>query len=170
THLRQAVVGEPPGQHFLVQGEQSSHERALIADDDALADQGVGTDAVLGLGGDDVLPARGDDDLLLAAGDGQVAIRIDLAQVPGVEPAVGEGLGRGRVIVVIPLEDRDALGQDLAVLGDAQLDAGKGGPHSADLVPVRYVDAHRGGGLGEPVAFQHPYPYATEEVVQPVTQ
>ena len=77
------------GQRLRVEGDQRGDERAAVADDHALADQRVGADPVLEHGGRDVLAARGHQDLLLAAGDPQEAVVVELAEVAGVEPAVG---------------------------------------------------------------------------------
>ena len=78
-----------PGRERLgVDGDQRGDERLAVADDHALADQGVGADPVLEHGGGDVLAAGGHQDLLLAAGDPDEALVVDLADVAGVEPAV----------------------------------------------------------------------------------
>ena len=114
-----AVRGQPLRQRLLVDGDQRGDERLPVADHHALADQRVRPDPVLQHRRGDVLAAGGDDDLLLAPGDLQVAVVVELAQVAGVEPAVGvEHLGGGRLVVPVPLEDQVAGDQDLAVVGD----------------------------------------------------
>ena len=73
-----------------------------VADDHALADQGVGAQPVLEHRRRDVLAAGGDDELLLAAGDRQEAVVVELAEVAGVEPAVGvDRLGGGGLVVPV---------------------------------------------------------------------
>ena len=62
--------------------------------DDGLRDVLVLLEAVLEVGGRDVLAARGDDDVLLAAGDVEEAVLVDAADVAGVQPAVDDRLAR----------------------------------------------------------------------------
>jgi hypothetical protein len=48
------------------------------------------------VGGGHVLAAGRDEEVLLAAGDAELAVRGELADVAGEEPAIAEGLGSGR--------------------------------------------------------------------------
>ncbi len=137
----------------------------IDAHDGHLADGGVAQEDVLDLGGVGVEPAA-DEHVLDAVGDGEVAARIEHADVAGVEPALVVEGGRGGVgVAVVALHQVVPPGDDLArfALGDlvvvrvdeADLDAGDG-PASRlrdDLGGVG-VAAHRGDarGLGEAVA------------------
>ena len=101
-------------------------------------DQGVGAQPVLEHGRGDVLAAGGDQDLLLAAGDPDEALVVDLAEVAGVEPAVGvERLGGRRVVVPVAGEDLAAPEQQLAVVGDPDRGAGQRAADGADLLARR---------------------------------
>ena len=64
------------------------------------------------------LPPGGDDDFLLAAGDRQEAVVVDRAEVAGLEPAVGERLVGGLLVVPVAAEHHAAAHQQLAVVGD----------------------------------------------------
>ena len=65
------------------------------ADDRDVAHAGHGRDHALHVLGKDVQPLGRDDHFLLAALDEQPALRVELADVAGVEPAVLERLGGG---------------------------------------------------------------------------
>ena len=157
-------------QELLVDGEQRAHERAAVADDHALGDQRVRADAVLDHGGGDVLAARGHHDLLLAAGDGEIAVRVEGAEVAGVEPAVGERLCGGRLVVPVAGEQVLAVQQHLAVVGDPDHGARQRLADRADLLPVPRVEGGGRAGLGQPVALQHGEADAPEEVAEPLAQ
>ena len=134
------------------------------------ADERVGADPVLEQRGGDVLAAGGDDDLLLAAGDPQVAVLVELAEVAGVEPAVDDRLGgRGRVVAV-PAQTLTPCSEDLAVVRDPDAAAGQRLADRADLDPLRDVDRGRRGGLGEAVALEDGEADAAEEVAEPLAE
>ena len=53
----------------------------------------------------DVLAAGGDDQVLLAVGDAQEALGVELADVAGVQPAVGvDRLGGGALVLAVAVE------------------------------------------------------------------
>ena len=81
---------------------------------------------------------------------------VELADVAGVQPAVGvDGLGAGLGVLEVAQEHAGRAREDLAVVGDAQLDAGQRPADGADAHVVgRRVRAHR-GVLGLPVALAH---------------
>src|SRR5690606_37895856 len=92
-------------------------------DHDGLGDGGHAEQHLLHLQRADVLAAA-DDQVGLAVGDGQVAVVVEHTDVAGVVPAVViEGPGGQRVVGVTQAEVRSA-GEDLTVLGDADLHAG----------------------------------------------
>src|SRR5262249_59270783 len=103
-------------------------------------------------GGGDVLAAGRDDDLLLPTGDLEEGFVVQLADVAGVEPAVGQRLPGGLGVVPVALEHDGALDQDLAVVGDPDRRAGDRAADRADL--ERRANVHAGGSarLGEAVA------------------
>ena len=137
-----AVLLGPGGQRLGVDRDQRRDERLTVADDEALADQRVRAHPVLEHGGGDVLAAGGHQDLLLAPGDPDEALVVDLADVAGVEPAVGiDGLGGGLRVGPVAGEDLAALEHDLAVVGDPDGGAGQRPADGADLECVGQVDA-----------------------------
>ena len=163
--LRQAVLGQPVGQHVGVEGEQRANVGALIADDDDVRDERVRGQGVLEDLGGHVLAARGDDEFLLAARDGQLALAIDRAQVAGVEPlAVGHDFGGLLGQVVVAGHDGLAAHEDLAVLGDLDEVAGQGQADTADGVLADVLDGDRAGGLGQAVALDEGDAHAGVEV------
>ena len=160
-----------PGHAVGVERDERTDERALVADDDHLADQRVRTDAVLEHRRGDVLAAGRDDDLLLAPGDPQVAVVVERAEVTGAEPAVVHGLRGRRVVVVVAAEHLDALELDLAVGGDPDAAARQREPDRADLgAPAGPVDRRRRGGLGQAVALEHVQAEAAVEVAETLAE
>ena len=113
---------------LLVDDDDRADEFPLVADDDRVVDVGRELQQVLDVLRGDVLPAGGDDQVLLPVGDLEEPLRIDLAHVPGVHPAVVERLPGRLFILVVSLEDPLVADEDLAVLGDPHLRLGKGLP------------------------------------------
>ncbi|GFH75430.1 hypothetical protein Sgou_01000 [Streptomyces gougerotii] len=130
----------------------------------------MAADAVLDHGRSDVLAARGDDDLLLAAGDREVAVLVEGADVPGVEPAVGQRLTGRRLVVPVPVEEVLAVEQDLAVVGDADHRTGQRLTDRADLLAVPRVEGGGRAGLGQAVPLQHREADAAVEVAEPLAE
>ena len=103
----------------------------------------------------DVLPAGGNDHVLLAIGDGQEAVLVERADVSGVEPAVSRERGsRRRLVIQVAREHGRPAEQDLAVLGQLQLDAGDRRPHGPELVVRGPVDGRGARLLGLAVALE----------------
>ena len=100
--------------------------RPPVADDERLRDVLRRLEVVLEVLRGDVLAAGRDDDVLLAVGDRDEPVRVDLGDVAGVQPAVRvEHLGRRLGILVVAREDGVAADQQLAVLGDPELEPGQ---------------------------------------------
>ena len=152
---RLAVPLLPRAERLSVDRDQRGDERPAVPDDHALADDQVAAEPVLEDRGSDVLAAGGDDYLLLPAGDRQESLVVQFAEVAAAEPAVlGERLGGRLLVLPVAGEDRLAVDQHLAVVGDADGDSGQGQADAADLLPVRPVHADRRGRLGEPVPLE----------------
>ena len=87
------------------------------------------------------------------------------------QPSVVEHLVGGLLVVPVALEDLRALGEDLAVLGDADR---RCPPTGRPTVPgfqcVGAVDRQRRAGLGEAVALEDLHADAVEEVGEPVAE
>ena len=124
------------GALLRVERDQRDQVGPPVADHDALGDERVLLDLGLEVRRGDVLAARGDDDVLLAAGDRQVAVVVELADVAGVQPAVDERLPRRLLVLVVALEDVRAPDQDLAVVGDLDLAARERAADRAELEVV----------------------------------
>src|SRR5215210_379720 len=146
-----------------VEGDQSDQIGPAVADHDALRDVRALLDLGLEVGRGDVLAARRDDDVLLAAGDREVAVLVELAEVAGVQPAVLERLARGLLVLVVALEDVRPPDQDLAVVGDPDLASRKCSPDLAELEGVGPCDRRRGRRLGHPPPLEHEHPGRVEE-------
>ena len=149
-----AVLRRPALDRVGVERDERGDEVAVGAVDDELA--GVGAQALERRLDDrrrDVLAAARLEQVLLAVGDPQEAPVVDLADVPGVQPALGvERLG-GRVgVVVVALHDSGTTQQHLAVLGDADLGARQRPADRAVAVGLGAVDEGCRARLGEPVA------------------
>ena len=161
----------PTGDGLGVEGDQRGDERSGIADDDRLADQGVRAQAVLERRWGHVLAGGGDDDLLLAAGDPQEAVIVERADVAGQEPSVVvERRGGGGLVVPVPVEHLRALGEDLAVVRDADRGRREGCADRARLPGVGAVDGEGRAGLGQAVALEDLDPDAVEEVGEPFAE
>src|SRR5690606_10306234 len=102
----------------------------------------------------DVLPAGGDEDVLLAVGDPEVAHRVELPYVPGMEPAARQRLGARLRVLVVAEEVAGAAREDLAVLGDPHVDAPERGAHRAQAYLAR-AQGDEAGRLGEAVTLAH---------------
>src|SRR5699024_5898888 len=118
----------------------------------------------------DVLPRSGDDDLLLAPGDVQVAVLVEPAQIPGVEPAVADRIGGGRWVVPVCGENHRACEEYLRVFGDPDGGTVHGLAHRADALRAGPVGRHRRGRLGQAVPLVDGHADAAEEVPQPFAQ
>ena len=119
-----------------VERDQRDRVRAPVAVHHGLRDPARLLEVVLEVRRREVLAARRDDDVLLAAGDLEVAVLVELAEVAGVQPAVLDRAERRVVVLVVALEDVRAPDQDLAVVGDPDLDARQRPADRAELVGV----------------------------------
>ena len=80
-----------------------------------------------------------------------------------MQPAVLERLVRGRIVLVVTLEDVRALDQDLAVVRDLQLHALEGLANRAEAEVVGPVAGGGSGRLGHAVALHHRHATGVEE-------
>jgi hypothetical protein len=145
-----------PGREVLEVGnDEQRREGPLVAEHHHLGDEGRGGDLVLDRLRGDVLAAGGDEDVLDPVGDAEESLRVDLADVAGVEPPLlVDHLARRLVLVPVPLHDLRPAGEDLAVGVDAQLGAGDGLSHRAELHVSRPVGAEHRRRLGEAVPLE----------------
>ena len=148
----EVVLGGPQRREVGVEHDQRGVVGARVADRAGLADQRRGAlDRGLDVRRRHVLAGGVDDELLLAVDDLQIAVLVELADVAGVQPAIGvDRLGGllGRAAVA---EHHDlAAHEHLAVIGDRDLDAGRGRADGAELDLLGRVDAAGAAGLGHP--------------------
>src|SRR5256885_3630058 len=137
-----------------VGNDEGGHIGLAFSDDHRAHDQGIAEQRVLDLLRGHVLAARGLEERLLAVGDLEEAIAVDLTDVPGVEPAVFDDLGRGVRLVVIAAHVARALDEDLSVVRDLQLDAGKRSAHGEKAMLVQRVRADTRRGLRQTPAVE----------------
>ena len=148
---RPPVLLRPRGGHVGIEHDQRRDERALIADGSGLADERDRLERRLEVGGADVLAAGRDDQLLLAVDDAQVAVVVELADVAGVQPAVGvERLGGLLRVVEVADEDVAAAADHLAVVAELHIATRDCGADGAGLDAAR-CPRHRPRRLGHAV-------------------
>ncbi len=112
-----------------------------------------------------VLPARGDDDVALAVCDRQEPVVVELADVAGAQPAVlAEHLARRFLVAEIAGEDRRPPEEDLAVVGDSDLDVRQRGPDRAEPEAVRQVAGRGRRPLRLAVALENQHVDGQEEL------
>ena len=118
VHVRPRVEDEH-GVHAF-----GGRARARGADDRGLAHPRLRVQRLLDVFGKDIQSFRRDDHFLLAAPDAQLSAGVELADVAGVKPAVAERAARLLRSVEVAARHVLAADEDLAVVGDLDLDAG----------------------------------------------
>ena len=119
----------------------------------------------LQIGRRDVLAAGSDDQLLLAVDDAKVALIVDLADVPGVQPAVGiDRIGRLLRFFVIPAHQVPATEQHLSVVGDLHLNARIRDTHGPVLDSIERVIGRSDRALGHAPTLPQQYTNRLEEL------
>ena len=116
-----------------VERQQRHEVRPAVSVDDGLGDPPGLLERVLDVRRRDVLAARGDDEVLLAAGDRDEAVGIDLTEVTGGEPAAGQRLAGGLLVLEVAGEHDRAPRMQLAVLRGAHLEVGERSADAAEL-------------------------------------
>ena len=112
------------------------------------------------------LPLAEHDDVLQPIGDEDAADLVKLADVAGVEPAIGvDDLRRLLGLVEVPLHDLWPAGQDLAGGGvDLDLRLGHRLADRAELEVLGSVDGEQRRRLGQAVALQDEHAHGVEEL------
>src|SRR5262245_1643745 len=165
-----ADVGLDVRRGGFVAGFELDHGADLLAqdlvgdpEDGGVEDGGVLEDGGLDLGAVHVLTAA-DDHVLGPVDDEDEALVVDAGDVPGVEPAVGEGLAGGLRLPPVAAHDVRALDPELAGLAlgevsaelvhDLQIAHRHRGADAVGLAEVvgAAVARRHAGGLGEAVA------------------
>ena len=105
--------------------------------------------------------AAADDDVLAAAGDAQIAVLVERAEIAGHEPAaLVEGVLGRRLVVEIAEHQAGAAPADLADLAGRRLGVGIVGLEDAQLV----AGAGLAGGLDDPLGSSSGSVYWCEQV------
>ena len=125
-----------------------------VAEDGGLVDEGRRGEKRFDAGGRDFFAGREDDEFFLAAADGEEAIGVELGEVAGVEPAVADDFGGGGFVLPVAEHDVRAAGEQFAVGGDAEFDAGNCLADGAEAARVARRDGDDGRRFGEAVAGQ----------------
>src|SRR3546814_13975058 len=97
--------------------------RAPVAVDEGLPDLRLDGQHALDALRRDVVAAGIDDDVLLPVGNSDVALRVDLADVAGAQPAVDDRARRRLRIGPVASHDQLAASHDFAILGATHLHA-----------------------------------------------
>src|SRR5574338_178783 len=165
-HLGQPVGGGPGADLLEVRGEQRAGVGLIVAQDHRLRDVSAGEQRDLHGGGRHVLAVGQHDDVLQPIRDPDAADLVELADVAGVEPAIGiDDPGRLRLIVQIALHDLRPARQDLPRLAvDADLGLGYRPPDRSELELGGAVDGEQGRRLGQAVALQDQHAHGVEEL------
>src|SRR5213592_4517594 len=131
---REPVLGEPRGR-LGVEDDERRHVRPRVADRDDLPDErALLLDRALDVRRRHVLAGAVDDELLLAIDDLEVAVLVAHGDVAGMEPPVlVDRLTRALGILAVVRQDAGPSNQDLAIVGELDLDAGDRGPDRAEL-------------------------------------
>src|SRR5215470_4766150 len=149
-----ARVGEAPilgplADRVHVDGDHGSHEWALVAEGDRLADEGAELELVLDeLRGE----RRAVGELAHVFGtvdDGKMAARVEETGIAGPEPTVLRQRGtRGLLLLVVAQEHAGPLDQHLALLGDAHFGVGYGPPDGVWIGLVIALEGDEAAGFG----------------------
>src|SRR6202165_1256256 len=140
---------------LAIKRQQGGDERAPVTDRDRMRDERVLLPELLDVAGRDVLATGGDDEILLAVGDAQVPIAVELADITGVQPPVGQCFRSGLRLLVVAGKHDATLHQALPVFGESHLVAAHGLAHSADAGFARPVHRGQPGVLGLPVYLEY---------------
>ncbi len=131
----EAFFGKFGGESGGIDDNESDYKFALIADDHGVEDEGTGLENIFdGLRGDE-FAGGGFEEILFAIGNEEIVVFIEVADVASFEPAIrGEDFAGGFGIFVIALHDAGALGENFAVIGDANLHVGDGTAGTAHAI------------------------------------
>src|SRR3972149_7664896 len=123
--------------------------------DDRILYAGLMRQERLNVLGVDIRAVGQDDEVLLSPFQEQVALLVQLAQVPRFVPAVRQGGARRLLVAPVAWGHVRAAHLDLAVLGDADLDAGYGLAHRAGRVVPEGRGRDDRRGFRRPTSLEH---------------
>ena len=105
----------PPLQFGAVRRNEGHKVRPPVTDHDDLAENGIRENLILKILRRNILPTGIDDDVFLAARDLEKALRINLADIPGQEPAVSDCLAGCLIVLVVALHHMGTPRENFAV-------------------------------------------------------
>ena len=111
-----------------------------FAEDGGDSHEGIQLQGIFDGLGRDKFSAGSFDEIFLAVGDRQVAVGIDVADVPSLEPAVYQSGFRFFRTVPVAFENRGPAHQNFAVFGNADFNVGQSFADGSDAVIDRRVD------------------------------
>ena len=168
------------GRKLLHVGEDHGGEHrisaALPADNHALGNLIHRREVFLNLLGEDIFAVFEDNDRLLSAGDVNIPLAVEIAEVTRAEPTVvGEGGSGGRLILVVAEHDVLALDADFAVavgrdVVKLDLAAGQRNADGGRVVEHIVVGADQRRALGDAVAVDERDADAVKEFAKLGTQ
>src|SRR5208337_1626059 len=131
----EATLGKLGGDGGRVGNDQGNDEFALVADNHGIEDVRAGLKHVFnGLRGNK-FSGGGFEEVLFAVGDEEVVVPVQETDVARAEPAVfGKNRAGSFGVLEVALHDAGALGEDFAVVGNANLNVGDGAARAADAV------------------------------------
>jgi len=148
----QGVFGELGGNGDGVGNDDGNDEFALIADDHGVEDVRTRFESVFDGLRSDEFAGGSFEEIFFAIGDEEVVVFVEIADVAGFEPAiVGEHIVGGFGRFEVTLHDARALGENFAVVGNAELDVGNRAAGAAGTV-VRVIAGEDGRGFRQAVA------------------
>src|SRR5215469_5830508 len=149
------VVARPVLEQGEIWQDQHGRELALVAQDHRFGNQGVVLQGVLERLWSDELSSRGLDQVFLAVGHGEVSFGIEVADVPGPEPAVHKRTARFLGTVPVAVKHRRPAHQDFPVVGNPHFHIRQRFPHRAQLVRLGVIDGNHGRSLGQAITFEN---------------
>ncbi len=139
----------PPAERRLIQGDERGDIGPLVADDQALLDEPVLPQPVLGRAGRDVLAVCRDDQVFLPAGDEQEPVVVEPSEIAGAEPPAVERLGGGLRIPPVAAEHVRVPDLDLAAGRYPHGASGQQKAGRADPLRAGQIVGHRACRLGQ---------------------
>ena len=145
--------------------DERSDVRPRLAQHHGAGDKRIAQQFMLELHRRNVFAACGLEKRFLPVGDFQEPVAVDLTDIAGVEPAVLQHLGGGLGLVVVREHVARPFDEDLAIVGDLQLNTFERLADGEELVRVQGVRAHAGRGLGQAPTVQDRHPQRPEELL-----
>src|SRR5712672_4520306 len=147
----------------MIRDDERDHESTLIADYHRVGYVWAGFEGIFDGLRRYEFASRGLNEIFLAVGDEEIVVGVQVPDVAGVEPAFGVNRFAGCVLIfVVALHHAGALGENFAVVGDANQNVGNGAAGAAAAI-LRIVGSENGRSFGEAIALVNGHSYGPEE-------